>query len=126
MNQKGLLAEATKDARHKVILYQNHNEKRLNYPDLFISASPIIESPLYWDTDPVKLKELLTTIDLDKAISDVSRDTAPFSTIVECFEQFLHVKLGKATEVKRTITDRKFSTTSYLEALTTKLGQSKG
>ena len=40
-------------------------------------------------------------------------------------EILIHVKLGKATEVKRTITDRKFSTTAYLEALTTKLGGSK-
>ena len=108
-----------------MILYQNHNEKRLQYPDLFISSTPTIESPLYWDTDVVKLKELLTALDVDKAICDVSRDKAPFSTIVECFEQFFHVKLGKATEVKRTITDRKFSMTSYLEALTAKLNQSK-
>ena len=108
-----------------MVLYQNHNEKRLKYPDLFISASPAIDSPLYWDTDVVKLKELLTALDADQAISNVSREKAPFATIVECFEQFFHVKLGKATEVKRTITDRKFSTTAYLEALTTKLGESK-
>ena len=73
----------------------------------------------------VKLKELLTALDVDKAISNISREKAPFSTIVECFEQFLHVKLGKATEVKRTISDRKFSMTSYLDSLVTGLNQSK-
>ena len=117
--------EAVKDARHKVVLYQNHNEKRLRYPDLFISATPTIDSPLYWDTDVVKLKELLTALDADKAISNVSREKAPFTTIVECFEQFFHVKLGKATEVKRTISDRKFSMTSYLDSLANELNQSK-
>ena len=45
---------------------------RPDYPDLFISPTPQIESPLHWDTDPVKLKELLTALDVDKAISTLS------------------------------------------------------
>ena len=35
-------------------------------------AVPTIESPLHWDTNPVKLKELLTALDVDKAISTLS------------------------------------------------------
>ena len=73
---------------------------RPDYPDLFISPTPQIESPLHWDTDPVKLKELLTALDVDKAISTLSGEKAPFTAIVERFEQFLHVKLGTAAEVK--------------------------
>ena len=92
-----MIAEAVKFARHKIVLYNNHNEKRPDYPDLFISPTPQIESPLHWDTDLVKLKELLTALDVDKAISTLSGEKAPFTTIVECFEQFFHVKLGKAT-----------------------------
>lgn len=45
---------------------------RPDYPDLFISPTPQIESPLHWDTNPVKLKELLTALDVDKAISTLS------------------------------------------------------
>ena len=98
--KKGLIAETVKFARHKIVLYNNHNEKRPDYPDLFIAPKPDIESPLYWDTDPVKLKELLTALDVDKAISTLFGEKAPFTTIVERFEQFLHVKLGTAAEVK--------------------------
>ena len=67
----------------------------------------------------------MTALDVDMALSTVSGDKAPFSTIVECFEQFLHVKLGKATEVKRTIFDRQYTLTSYLEALAAKVNQAK-
>ena len=31
--KKGLIAEAVKEARHKVVLYNKHNEKRLNYQE---------------------------------------------------------------------------------------------
>ena len=68
----GLIAETVKFARHKIVLYNNHNEMRPDYPDLFISPTPQIESPLHWDTNPVKFKELLTALDVDKAISTLS------------------------------------------------------
>lgn len=41
--EKCLIAESVKDARHKVVLYQNHNEKRLSYPDLFLSAQGFLD-----------------------------------------------------------------------------------
>lgn len=68
---------------------------------------------------------MLTALDVDGAISTVSGDKVPFSTLVECVGEFFHVSLGKATEVKRTIYDRKFTLTSYLEALAAKLNQAK-
>ena len=97
----------------------------MTHPDLFLSPAPTIESPIYWQKTAVELKELITALDVDNAFGDVSSERIPFSEVVSCFEQFLHVKLGKATEVKRTIFDRKFSLSVYLESLAAKINQTK-
>ena len=104
-----------------MVLYQNNNEKRLKYPDLFLSQAPAIESPLYWNTDAVKLKEILTALELEGVIAGKGGAEIPFTTIVSSFEQLLHIPLGDSREVKRGILGRTEQPTAFLDSLATRI-----
>ena len=78
---------------------------RPDYPDLFISPTPQIESPLHWDTNPVKLKELLTALDVNKAISTLSgieSDISAWSYVPKQDDNFLHAILDCGQSLWRT------------------------
>lgn len=57
---------AIKQARHKTVLYRKHNEKRLQYPDLFFYGA--CKAP---EQEPPHLKWNLTDNDLLELISGV-------------------------------------------------------
>jgi len=125
MRQKrGLVVSYIKLARHKIVLYRKHNERRLDYPDIFFSGTPVVESPLHWSGDAVHLKELLTALDLTGMVTDDRREKIPFTKLVSTFSQVFHIELGDSREVKRIILNRKLHPDSFLDALSLRLRES--
>lgn len=83
---------------------------RLEHPRLFIS-DPVPKSSLYWSKQyhAIDLSEILCTFDLmnPNPLVLVNGRAAPFNTVIREFEQFLHVKLGEPSDIKRRVLDRK-------------------
>lgn len=93
---------------------------RLEHPRLFIS-DPVPKSSLYWSKQyhAIDLSEILCTFDLmnPNPLVLVNGRAAPFNTVVREFEQFLHVKLGEPSDIKRRVLDRKRDRSKFVEIM---------
>lgn len=93
---------------------------RLEHPRLFISA-PVPKSSLYWSKQyhAIDLSEILCTFDLmnPNPLVLVNGRAAPFNTVIREFEQFLHVKLGEPSDIKRRVLDRKRDRSKFVEIM---------
>ena len=93
---------------------------RLEHPRLFIS-DPVPKSSLYWSKQyhAIDLSEILCTFDLmnPKPLVLVNGRAAPFNTVIREFEQFLHVKLGEPSDIKRRVLDRKRDRSKFVEIM---------
>ena len=93
---------------------------RLEHPRLFIS-DPVPKSSLYWSKQyhAIDLSEILCTFDLmnPNPLVLVNGRAAPFNTVIREFEQFLHVKLGEPSDIKRRILDRKRDRSKFVEIM---------
>ena len=91
---------------------------RLEHPRLFIS-DPVPKSSLYWSKQyhAIDLSEILCTFDLmnPNPLVLVNGRAAPFNTVIREFEQFLHVKLGEPSDIKRRVLDRKRDRSKFVE-----------
>lgn len=93
---------------------------RLEHPRLFISG-PVPKSSLYWSKQyhAIDLSEILCTFDLmnPNPLVLVNGRAAPFNTVIREFEQFLHVKLGEPSDIKRRVLDRKRDRSKFVEIM---------
>ena len=93
---------------------------RLEHPRLFIS-DPVPKSSLYWSKQyhAIDLSEILCTFDLmnPNPLVLVNGRAAPFNTVIREFEQFLHVKLGEPSDIKRRVLDRKRDLSKFVEIM---------
>lgn len=93
---------------------------RLEHPRLFIS-DPVPKSSLYWSKQyhAIDLSEILCTFDLMNLnpLVLVNGRAAPFNTVIREFEQFLHVKLGEPSDIKRRVLDRKRDRSKFVEIM---------
>ena len=93
---------------------------RLDHPRLFIS-DPVPKSSLYWSKQyhAIDLSEILCTFDLmnPNPLVLVNGRAAPFNTVIREFEQFLHVKLGEPSDIKRRVLDRKRDRSKFVEIM---------
>ena len=93
---------------------------RLELPRLFIS-DPVPKSSLYWSKQyhAIDLSEILCTFDLmnPNPLVLVNGRAAPFNTVIREFEQFLHVKLGEPSDIKRRVLDRKRDRSKFVEIM---------
>ena len=93
---------------------------RLEHPRLFIS-DPVPKSSLYWSKQyhAIDLSEILCTFDLmnPNPLVLVNGRAAPFNTVIREFEQFLHVKLGEPSDIKRRALDRKRDRSKFVEIM---------
>ena len=93
---------------------------RLEHPRLFIS-DPVPKSSLYWSKQyhAIDLSEILCTFDLmnPNPLVLVNGRAAPFNTVIREFEQFLHVKLGEPSDIKRRVLDRKRDRSIFVEIM---------
>ena len=93
---------------------------RLEHPRLFIS-DPVPKSSLYWSKQyhAIDLSEILCTFDLmnPNPLVLVNGRAAPFNTVIREFEQFLHVKLGEPSDIKRRVLDRKRDRSKFVEIM---------
>ena len=93
---------------------------RLEHPRLFIS-DPVPKSSLYWSKQyhALDLSEILCTFDLmnPNPLVLVNGRAAPFNTVIREFEQFLHVKLGEPSDIKRRVLDRKRDRSKFVEIM---------
>ena len=93
---------------------------RLEHPRLFIS-DPVPKSSLYWSKQyhATDLSEILCTFDLmnPSPLVLVNGRAAPFNTVIREFEQFLHVKLGEPSDIKRRVLDRKRDRSKFVEIM---------
>ena len=93
---------------------------RLEHPRLFIS-DPVPKSSLYWSKQyhAIDLSEILCTFDLmnPNPLVLVNLRAAPFNTVIREFEQFLHVKLGEPSDIKRRVLDRKRDRSKFVEIM---------
>ena len=93
---------------------------RLEHPRLFIS-DPVLKSSLYWSKQyhAIDLSEILCTFDLmnPNPLVLVNGRAAPFNTVIREFEQFLHVKLGEPSDIKRRVLDRKRDRSKFVEIM---------
>lgn len=93
---------------------------RLEHPRLFIS-DPVPKSSLYWSKQyhEIDLSEILCTFDLmnPNPLVLVNGRAAPFNTVIREFEQFLHVKLGEPSDIKRRVLDRKRDRSKFVEIM---------
>ena len=93
---------------------------RLEHPRLFIS-DPVPKSSLYWSKQyhAIDLSEILCTFDLmnPNPLVLVNGRAAPFNTVIREFEQFLHVKLGEPSDIKRRVLDRKRDRSKFVELM---------
>ena len=93
---------------------------RLEHPRLFIS-DPVPKSSLYWSKQyhANDLSEILCTFDLmnPNPLVLVNGRAAPFNTVIREFEQFLHVKLGEPSDIKRRVLDRKRDRSKFVEIM---------
>lgn len=93
---------------------------RLEHPRLFIS-DPVPKSSLYWSKQyhAIDLSEILCTFDLmnPNPLVLVNGRAAPFNTVILEFEQFLHVKLGEPSDIKRRVLDRKRDRSKFVEIM---------
>ena len=93
---------------------------RLEHPRLFIS-DPVPKSSLYWSKQyhAIDLSEILCTFDLmnPNPLDLVNGRAAPFNTVIREFEQFLHVKLGEPSDIKRRVLDRKRDRSKFVEIM---------
>ena len=93
---------------------------RLEQPRLFIS-DPVPKSSLYWSKQyhAIDLSEILCTFDLmnPNPLVLVNGRAAPFNTVIREFEQFLHVKLGEPSDIKRRVLDRKRDRSKFVEIM---------
>ena len=71
---------------------------------------------LYYAID---LSEILCTFDLmnPNPLVLVNGRAAPFNTVIREFEQFLHVKLGEPSDIKRRVLDRKRDRSKFVEIM---------
>ena len=92
----------------------------LEHPRLFIS-DPVPKSSLYWSKQyhAIDLSEILCTFDLmnPNPLVLVNGRAAPFNTVIREFEQFLHVKLGEQSDIKRRVLDRKRDRSKFVEIM---------
>lgn len=93
---------------------------RLEHPRLFIS-DPVPKSSPYWSKQyhAIDLSEILCTFDLmnPNPLVLVNGRAAPFNTVIREFEQFLHVKLGEPSDIKRRVLDRKRDRSKFVEIM---------
>ena len=93
---------------------------RLEHPRLFIS-DPVPKASLYWSKQyhAIDLSEILCTFDLmnPNPLVLVNGRAAPFNTVIREFEQFLHVKLGEPSDIKRRVLDRKRDRSKFVEIM---------
>ena len=93
---------------------------RLEHPRLIIS-DPVPKSSLYWSKQyhAIDLSEILCTFDLmnPNPLVLVNGRAAPFNTVIREFEQFLHVKLGEPSDIKRRVLDRKRDRSKFVEIM---------
>lgn len=93
---------------------------RLEHPRLFIS-DPVPKSSLYWSKQyhAIDLSEILCTFDLmnPNPLVLVNGRATPFNTVIREFEQFLHVKLGEPSDIKRRVLDRKRDRSKFVEIM---------
>lgn len=93
---------------------------RLEHPRLFIS-DPVPKSSLYWSKQyhAIDLSAILCTFDLmnPNPLVLVNGRAAPFNTVIREFEQFLHVKLGEPSDIKRRVLDRKRDRSKFVEIM---------
>lgn len=93
---------------------------RLEHPRLFIS-DPVPKSSLYWSKQyhAIDLSEILCTFDLmnPNPLVLVNGRAAPFNTVIREFEQFLHVKLGEPSDIKRRVLNRKRDRSKFVEIM---------
>lgn len=93
---------------------------RLEHPRLFIS-DPVPKSSLYWSKQyhAIDLSEILCTFDLmnPNPLVLVNGRANPFNTVIREFEQFLHVKLGEPSDIKRRVLDRKRDRSKFVEIM---------
>lgn len=93
---------------------------RLEHPRLFIS-DPVPKSSLYWSKQyhAIDLSEILCTFDLmnPNPLVLANGRAAPFNTVIREFEQFLHVKLGEPSDIKRRVLDRKRDRSKFVEIM---------
>ena len=93
---------------------------RLEHPRLFIT-DPVPKSSLYWSKQyhAIDLSEILCTFDLmnPNPLVLVNGRAAPFNTVIREFEQFLHVKLGEPSDIKRRVLDRKRDRSKFVEIM---------
>lgn len=93
---------------------------RLEHPRLFIS-DPVPKSSLYWSKQyhAIDLSEILCSFDLmnPNPLVLVNGRAAPFNTVIREFEQFLHVKLGEPSDIKRRVLDRKRDRSKFVEIM---------
>ena len=93
---------------------------RLEHPRLFIS-DPVPKSSLYWSKQyhAIDLSEILCTFDLmnPNPLVLVNGRAAPFNTVIREFEQFLHVKLGEPSDIKRRVLDQKRDRSKFVEIM---------
>ena len=93
---------------------------RLEHPRLFI-PDPVPKSSLYWSKQyhAIDLSEILCTFDLmnPNPLVLVNGRAAPFNTVIREFEQFLHVKLGEPSDIKRRVLDRKRDRSKFVEIM---------
>ena len=89
---------------------------RLEHPRLFIS-DPVPKSSKQYQA--IDLSEILCTFDLmnPNPLVLVNGRAAPFNTVIREFEQFLHVKLGEPSDIKRRVLDRKRDRSKFVEIM---------
>lgn len=99
------------------MLFRNHNEKRLAYPDLFFFGPEPQHSPIYWIGSKVELSELLVALDRQGSLGDKSGHHFPFTEALAQITSFLNISLTDASTVKKNVLDRKSKRTAFIDAL---------
>lgn len=99
------------------MLFRKHNEKRLDYPDLFFFGPEPNHSPIYWIGSKVELCELLVALDRQGSLGDKSGHHFPFTEALAQITSFLNISLTDASTVKKNVLDRKSKRTAFIDAL---------
>lgn len=123
--KKDLVVEAAKDALHKIQLYQKENEKRLDYPDIFLIKEHTPITDLRWNTVKFTkrdLIELLAALDEVEAIVDPDGTPTSFIHLTKAVGELLDISLEYAYKERTQIQNRAKNVTPFLTIIKNALG----
>lgn len=117
-----------KAARHKTILYRRHNDKRLQYPDLFFYGackSPEQEPPhLKWSLTDNDLLELLSGVFSINPITHQDGSALSFKEYLDFAERAFGVSYDHPYDRRSRLLERKKSRTPLFDRIILEFGKS--